>query len=243
MCVSRSSPTTRARRTGLRPGAPGKPGAQAAISAFGHRQAVDESGAGGVQVEGDGVFEPQPLAQQPGGRGHQCVGRDGGDDDQVDVFRRKARVRTSRPATSPERPARAVLGQVGSRFANGDMAAGNARARDDPLVVRVDQLGQFVVFHFQRRKGLSTSDDRATRDVSSKYFDNQTIEVYHRVPQRSRSRRVPYMKPQSQGTPPSALMPGEDGGGKEAKERAPEAGALSWGGEESLQKACADEGA
>ena len=42
----------------------------------------------GVQVEGDGVFEPQPLAQQPGGRGHQCVGRDGGDDDQVDVLRR-----------------------------------------------------------------------------------------------------------------------------------------------------------
>ena len=71
-------------------------------------------------------------------------------------------------------------------------------------------------------------------------------DVYKRQPPRAAAFPIPTSslhEAAKSGNAPSALMPGKDGGGKEAKERAPEAGALSWGGEESLQKACADEGA
>ena len=146
----------------------GRSGGRTGHHALGHGQAVHEARAGGVQVERNGVLETQAAAQQPGGRGHQHVGRDGGVDDEVDgsgvdglaVLAPAAVGKTQRLAGSG-------FGQIGSGFLDGNVARSDARARADPFVVRVDERFQLVVGHFQLREGLSASDDRAAHAAPS----------------------------------------------------------------------------
>ena len=130
---------------GLRPAAPG-------AHALGHGEAVHEARAGGVQVEGDGVLEAEAATQQTGGGGHGHVGRDGGEDDEVDGGRVDGRPLAPTARVEAERLTRGGFGQVGCGFLNGHVTGSDTRARADPLVVRVHQCFQVVVGHLELRE-------------------------------------------------------------------------------------------
>lgn len=144
---------------------------------LGHRKAVDEARARRVQVEGDGVGEAQAAAQEARfGRGDD-VGRDGGADDKVDL----AGVEASLGMTAVD-PAEGLagcdLGEIGVRLIDGDASGLDARARADPLVVRVDERFELVVLDLQRREAFSASDDRAAHVAPSrKCLDSQTKSI------------------------------------------------------------------
>ncbi len=82
--------------------------------AGGHGQRVDEAGAAGRDIAGAGVGAPALVGDARSRRRHHLVGRDGGGDDQVDVFaggnpRRLERLRAATMPRSDElRPASAT---------------------------------------------------------------------------------------------------------------------------------------
>ena len=105
-----------------------------------HRQAVDEPGARGVQVESGRALQPQPPAQKPGTGGDHGVGRDGCVYDEVDLCRIDAAL-----GVASFVPAQCLTGgghaQIRPRLRNGHAAAFDARARDYPFVACVHELG------------------------------------------------------------------------------------------------------
>ena len=93
------------------------------------------------------------------------VSRDGAENDQVNLFRLDT---PCRPAAfvPAERFARRTLRQIEVRLFERNVAAFDARARDDPFVVRVDKRLQLVILHFQSGKCLSASNERAAHSFS-----------------------------------------------------------------------------
>ena len=77
--------------------------------------AVNEAGTGGLDVEGRGAVRADLLLHQAGGRGERHVRRDGGDDDEVDLF--------GGDAGHFHRALGGLGGQVGGEFVLGRDAA------------------------------------------------------------------------------------------------------------------------
>lgn len=124
-------------------------------------QGVEEAGAGGVEVEADRVVGQAQLPLYPaGGGGHLGVRRQGSHHAGADLVGGDAGVFQS-PAGGQDR-------HVGDGLALRQVVAvADAGAGGNPLVVRVDQRFQLVVFHFQSGKRLSASDDRAAHAAPS----------------------------------------------------------------------------
>ena len=114
-----------------------------------------------LQVERDAVRHAERGLDLRGGGGKRVIRRRGRDDHEVDVGgRRMRRGQRARGGRGPERRGRLAVG--------GDMALLDAGALDDPLVGRVDQLGEFVVgddaFRQSRRRRPARPNGRAARD-------------------------------------------------------------------------------
>lgn len=106
--------------------------------AFGDLHGVEEAGAGGGDVKGDGVFGAEVLLNVAGGGGGEGIGGDGGDDDEVDFFGLGTGL------------IEGFLGgfgtHVGGEFVlGGDAAFFNAGAGDDPFVGGLDHFGEVIV--------------------------------------------------------------------------------------------------
>ena len=123
-------------------------------------QRVEKAGAGGGQVEAGGVREAELVLHEAGGGGKRRVGRDGGQDEQVDLVGGDAGV--------AERLAGGGDGHVGDVLAlAGDAAGADAGAGVDPGVRRVDHPGEVVVGQGAFRKiAAGAGDDRAEIGVA-----------------------------------------------------------------------------
>ena len=101
-------------------------------------QGVDKAGAGGVQVETGGIFRQtkRPL-QQTGGRGHHGIRRDGGHDAHADV-------RRGDPGHVQGVP-RGADAQLREGLFFTAVAAADAGAGGDPLVIGIHQPGKIVI--------------------------------------------------------------------------------------------------
>ena len=96
---------------------------------LGDFQAVDESGAGGLQVEGGRAQGADLLLDQAGRRGKDHVGGDGGENNEVNLIAGDAR--------GLHRAQRGLGGHVGSELVRGGEAPLlDAGARRDPFVSR-----------------------------------------------------------------------------------------------------------
>ena len=135
---------------------------------LGDGQAVDEARARGVHVECGGVDKAQAAAQHGGAGGDHFVRRDGGVDDKVDVLGSDLAlgIAAVRPA---QRLARGAFGQVNVALADAHAAREDARARGNPFVAGVHQLGQLFIGHVKCRQLLAAADDGATHDAPSIY--------------------------------------------------------------------------
>lgn len=68
---------------------------------YGRLHGEQEAGAGGGNIKGCGILGPQGILDVAGGSGRERIRCDGGDDDQVDVFRaaiRRTPARAGRPS-------------------------------------------------------------------------------------------------------------------------------------------------
>ena len=101
-------------------------------------QAVDETGAGGDQVETPGAFRAQRMLHQAGGGGKHHVGRHGADDDGVQFGGFDAALRQSAPRGGDRHIRRGLVRA-------GDMALADAGARHDPLVAGRDHLLEVLI--------------------------------------------------------------------------------------------------
>jgi hypothetical protein len=103
-----------------------------------HLHRVEEARADRGDIERDAIVDSQHRLHLGGGGGEGVVGRGGGQHDQVDVLRRDAGGR--------DRGDRGVARQRRGGLALArDMAEADPGPLDDPLVGRVDPLGQFGV--------------------------------------------------------------------------------------------------
>ena len=127
-------------------------------------EAVDEPGAGGVDVERAAAQAELVLHRGRGG-GHGAVGRGGGEDEGVDRRRVDAR-HLERLAARLDREADGGAA---------DVALVDAGALDDPLVDGVDRLLEVVVGdHLRRQRGAPAGDDGAA-DVGRDWRACQTV--------------------------------------------------------------------
>ena len=121
----------------------------AAVNHLGaHRQRVGERRARRRQIEAPRARRADLVLHQAGGAGKQHVGRDGADDDQVDVVRGQSGLL--------DRDERGLLREVRRRHAGiDDVTLANAGALHDPLVGGFDQLLEIGVG--QQRAAARTS--------------------------------------------------------------------------------------
>ena len=121
--------------------------------ALGGVQAVDEAGAGRVQVKADGVLGKAQLLLQHAGRrgGHGVLGQ-GRHQADADLAGRKARAFQRLPRRSH------AQAQMGLALA-AVMAAPDAGAGRDPLVAGIDPFFQVEIGHFLRRQGRTGADE------------------------------------------------------------------------------------
>jgi hypothetical protein len=100
---------------------------------IGHRQGVDEAGAGRIDVERSALGHAETVLQQAGGGRKHHVGGGRADQQQIDV----ARLQSGRLHGL----ARSLLGQVASGLTlGGDMALRDAGAFANPLVAGIDHF-------------------------------------------------------------------------------------------------------
>jgi hypothetical protein len=93
------------------------------------------------QVERAGVLASEAVLDPAGGGGQDVVGRDGGADDEVDVFGGDAGVFEGGP--------RGLHRQVACGLVRlGEVAFLHAGALGDPLVVGLDEVGEVFVGHY-----------------------------------------------------------------------------------------------
>ena len=101
-------------------------------------ESIDKAGAGGVQVETGGILrQTQRPLQQTGGRGHHGVRRDGGHDAHADV-------RRGDPGHVQGVP-RGADAQLREGLFFTAVAAADACAGGDPLVIGIHQPGKIVI--------------------------------------------------------------------------------------------------
>jgi len=110
----------------------------------GDAEPVERTGASGGNVEGTGPRRPKFGLHEHGAGGHRHVGRDGPDDDHIElggIGRRHG-----------ERLFGCFDRHIGCRFAiGGDMAFLDAGALDDPGVRRINDFFEFLVGENARR--------------------------------------------------------------------------------------------
>src|SRR5690606_3065557 len=119
----------------------------------GRRQGKDETGADGLDVEGGALRDAQLCLNADGRRRKRAVGGGGGADDEVDVDGIDAGADQSLP--------RCGDAEVGCQLAVGrNVASPDAGALANPLVARVDDLGQIGVGqHAFRQIGADAADN------------------------------------------------------------------------------------
>src|SRR5207248_3834722 len=124
---------------------------------IGDRQRVEEAGAHGVHVESDAVVDPERRLDLGCGRWKSLVGRRGRKHDDVDV--------AGVDAGMIERAARGLGSEAARRLpVRRDVAVADTGALDDPLIGRVDGLGQFLIGNAARwQRAANAGDDRAAR--------------------------------------------------------------------------------
>src|SRR5450830_2129599 len=128
----------------------------------GDGEAVDEAGAAGLHVEGAGLGGADLVGDDRRRGRRDVVGRDRGDDDQVELGR------VERPRV--EAAAGGDLAEVARRLVHSrDAALADAGAREDPLVRRVEELRDLVVGqHALRHVDAERRDARPAHQATAK---------------------------------------------------------------------------
>src|SRR5450756_313754 len=128
----------------------------------GDGEAVDEAGAAGLHVEGAGLGGADLVGDDRRRGRHDVVGRDRGDDDQVEL------ARDERPRL--ETTAGGDLAEVARRLVHSrDAALADAGAREDPLVRRVEELRDLGVGqHALRHVDAERRDARPAHQATAK---------------------------------------------------------------------------
>ncbi len=120
--------------------------------ALGDFHGVEEAGASGRDVKGDGFGGADLFLDVAGGGGREGIGRDGGDDDEFDVF-------SGDPGLFERFEGRFGT-KVGGVFSfGGDAALFDPGARDDPLVGGFYKFGEVIVGEDFFRKVTSGACD------------------------------------------------------------------------------------
>ena len=119
---------------------------------YGRLHGEQEAGAGGGNIKGCGILGPQGILDVAGGSGRERIRCDGGDDDQVDVFRLQS--------AGLQRALGGLRTHVGSVLVRGgDAAFHDARAFDDPFVGSVHHLFQIRIGQAAFRNIGARADD------------------------------------------------------------------------------------
>ena len=125
-------------------------------------ESVDETGAGRDQIESPGVLCAELMLHQAGRGGKHHVGRNGADQDRVEL--------TAIDATLCQRRASRFDRHVrGGDVRGGDVALGNPDALQDPFVAGLDHLFEIVVGEHAGRHVAAQGADLYSRHYSRRH--------------------------------------------------------------------------